>query len=399
MTIDSIPEMSVTDGSNLDIKGVSIAEGWPAANINNSIRALCSLIKEYLANNDTIASSGTIDLGASIGNYVQITGTTAITALGTVAAGTWKMVEFAGILTLTYNATSLILPGAANITTAAGDTAMFVSEGSGNWRLLAYTRASGLPLVNPATPTPPPYIIGMIPSAVSGTSTTAVVTISAGNGTDSTQAQVITTAGRSWAVSNGNAADGYQGGSTLPNSSTIYFFIMNGTSGTASFASTSQTPTLPSGYTIYRRCFSINTNSSGALLPGTANEYEGGSYEYVYTADVLVTNGAPPTTGTLISAVCPTGFPVRATINATYVGPNNTQVFALISSPASADTAPTLGGNYNMVSGNGSVQGFVSGQFTLLTNNSGQFRARCSAAGTGSSLTIYAIKFLDSRRF
>ena len=55
------------------------------------------------------------------------------------------MLVFDGILTLAHNATSLILPGAANIPTAAGDTAILVSEGSGNWRCLAYNRAVAVP--------------------------------------------------------------------------------------------------------------------------------------------------------------------------------------------------------------------------------------------------------------
>jgi hypothetical protein len=50
---------------------------------------------------------------------------------------------FAGALTFTHNATSLILPGAANITTAAGDVAWVESLGSGNWRCLVYMPAGG----------------------------------------------------------------------------------------------------------------------------------------------------------------------------------------------------------------------------------------------------------------
>jgi hypothetical protein len=50
---------------------------------------------------------------------------------------------FAGALTFTHNATSLILPGAANITTAAGDVAWMESLGSGNWRCLVYMPAAG----------------------------------------------------------------------------------------------------------------------------------------------------------------------------------------------------------------------------------------------------------------
>lgn len=100
-----------------------------------------------MAKGTDIASATTTDIGAALGNYVQITGTTTITSLGTAAAGVWRNVTFTGILTLTHNGTSLILQGSGNITTAAGDTALFVSEGSGNWRCLFYSRASGAALV------------------------------------------------------------------------------------------------------------------------------------------------------------------------------------------------------------------------------------------------------------
>ena len=51
-------------------------------------------------------------------------------------------------LTLTHNATSLILPGAANITTAAGDTGTAISLGSGNWVVTDWQRAAALPFLN-----------------------------------------------------------------------------------------------------------------------------------------------------------------------------------------------------------------------------------------------------------
>lgn len=95
-----------------------------------------------------IASASTVNIGAATGNYIDITGTTTITAFDTVTAGAIRVLKFEGILTLTHNATSLILPTGANITTAVGDVAVFVSEGSGNWRCVSYTRADGTPLVN-----------------------------------------------------------------------------------------------------------------------------------------------------------------------------------------------------------------------------------------------------------
>ena len=95
----------------------------------------------------TIASAATTDIGAATSNSVIVSGTTTITALGTIAAGAERVVQFSGALTLTHNATSLILPGGANINTAAGDVAYFVSLGAGNWRCTGYQKASGQAVV------------------------------------------------------------------------------------------------------------------------------------------------------------------------------------------------------------------------------------------------------------
>jgi hypothetical protein len=102
-----------------------------------------------------LASAATTDLGAQTSNNLRITGTTTITGFGTAASGVRRELRFAGALTLTHNATSLILPGGANITTAAGDTATAVSLGSGNWVVANYQRAAVVPLAQtpPITPT------------------------------------------------------------------------------------------------------------------------------------------------------------------------------------------------------------------------------------------------------
>lgn len=91
-----------------------------------------------------IASATTTNLATATGVVVNITGTTTITGLGTVQSGALRVLVFAGILTFTHNGTSLILPGAANITTAAGDVAAMVSLGSGNWKCIAYQAAGGI---------------------------------------------------------------------------------------------------------------------------------------------------------------------------------------------------------------------------------------------------------------
>lgn len=98
-----------------------------------------------------IASAGTLSLPAGGGGVYNITGTTTINGIGSAQGGRCVKLKFAGALTLTHNGTSFILPGAANITTVAGDTAEFINEaaadGSGsNWRCFDYQRSSGSPI-------------------------------------------------------------------------------------------------------------------------------------------------------------------------------------------------------------------------------------------------------------
>jgi hypothetical protein len=109
-----------------------------AASTSSTI-AMTAAINEASA---TVASASTTGIGAAAGNYVSVTGTTTITSLGTIQTGTRRVVRFAGALTLTHNATSLILPGGANIVTEAGDVGVFVSLGSGNWFCVSYLRAA-----------------------------------------------------------------------------------------------------------------------------------------------------------------------------------------------------------------------------------------------------------------
>lgn len=90
-----------------------------------------------------VASASALSLGTD-GNYFDITGTTAITSIDTVGVGAVIKLHFDGSLTLTHNATDLILPGGENITTAAGDEAEFVEYATGDWRCTNYTRAMGI---------------------------------------------------------------------------------------------------------------------------------------------------------------------------------------------------------------------------------------------------------------
>lgn len=98
-----------------------------------------------------IASATTTDIGAATGNFVDVTGTTTITGLGTIQAGTMRWVRFLGALLITHHATALICLGGADITTVAGDVAEFTSLGSGNWVMTDYRRKTGGALIGSPT--------------------------------------------------------------------------------------------------------------------------------------------------------------------------------------------------------------------------------------------------------
>lgn len=83
------------------------------------------------------------------GNYFDVTGNTTITSINTTGkVGTVIKLHFDGVLTLTHNATDLVLPGGANITTAAGDEAEFIEYASGDYRCTIYSKADGTAVVS-----------------------------------------------------------------------------------------------------------------------------------------------------------------------------------------------------------------------------------------------------------
>jgi hypothetical protein len=106
-------------------------------------------ITDYLVQTkgSDIASATALTLGKD-GNFFDVTGTTTITSIGTQGIGSLITLHFDGILTFTHHSTNLILPSAANITTATGDIATLYEYASGDWRCVSYTKAAGTVLVD-----------------------------------------------------------------------------------------------------------------------------------------------------------------------------------------------------------------------------------------------------------
>ncbi|UYQ70959.1 hypothetical protein OF122_12915 [Pelagibacterium flavum] len=134
MTKANIAQWDTTAANNLDLNDISLAENVmkPPA-VNNAFREEMAQIAQWTSEG-TIASAATCDIGAEAEEFLNVTGTTTITSFGTVRAGTKRTLLFASALTITHNATSLILASGENFVTAAGDILTFISEGGGNWR-------------------------------------------------------------------------------------------------------------------------------------------------------------------------------------------------------------------------------------------------------------------------
>lgn len=146
----SITDLSTTAGSNSPSGSESPIT---ADDYLRTISAFVATLRDGKGQSAeaTVASASTADIGAASSPFVQITGTTGITSFGTTYSGA-RYVRFAGALTLTHNATTLILPAATNITTAAGDTLVAVPTGNpgAGWRVVVYQRADGTALVSPS---------------------------------------------------------------------------------------------------------------------------------------------------------------------------------------------------------------------------------------------------------
>ena len=92
-----------------------------------------------------VASAATVSLGE--GGVFHVTGSTTITDIDFAVPkdGRRAIVIFDGALTLTHNATTLVIPGGASITTAAGDVAVVVQDNADNVKIAGYVRQSAAP--------------------------------------------------------------------------------------------------------------------------------------------------------------------------------------------------------------------------------------------------------------
>lgn len=368
------------------------------------LRGIQAALRAGLAHKGAdIASTTTPDLGAVAGLFHDITGTTEIQGFGTVSAGIWKVLQFDGALQLTHNATSLILPGGANITTAAGDMLMTTSEGSGNWRVNWYVPAayrlttSDFAYANTVGSSgrllfPRNWISGLVMSLAADTEHD--ITIASGECRDGSNAQNMLLASAitkridaSWAVGTGQGGlDGTESSVGTPDVSTWYYIWLIKRSDTgvvdALYSESASSPTMPTDYDYKRLIGAVLTDASANIVGFVAFEDSGGGVKVRWTALVADHSAAMSATSALIDVRVPI-LPVEARINANHSEANSTAHRVYISSPHVTDQAVDSTNGIVTISGEdgGNTQGQDTAQHLPIYTTTGQVRLVADQAG------------------
>jgi hypothetical protein len=349
-----------------------------------------------------VASANALTLGDD-GNYFDITGTTAITSIATKGVGTVVKLHFDAALTLTHHASDLILPGAENITTAAGDEAEFVEYATGDWRCTSYQRAS-FPVG--VSPYPPGHIYGCTLSN-NGSDATNDIDIAAGKCRDSADLVNITVAAMTkrldanWSAGTGN---GMRDTAASITDTTYHIYavqkadltqdIYATTAATEAAAITAlQLENSGSDYLYARRLGSILRESSSIV-----GFIQDGDYFQRTTTIASVPGVSNPGTSAVTRTLnVPVGVNVRAEVSyyVTSTGGNPT---LWLSDLAASDEAPSTSAAPLTLASDDSGTVFTgAGIVTIRTNTSAQIRSRMGFSDGSTLLWIATKAWFDHR--
>ncbi len=230
---------------------------------------------------------------------------------------------------------------------------------------------------------------GVIPGMIFGLTlatagSSATFGIAAGRATDSTfmdtmvLASAYTKTTSAWAVGSGNGA---MDTGTVANSTWYHVYLIKNISANivdVIFSTSASSPTLPSGYTIFRRIGSMQTNGSAQW----ATFLQFGDYFYRASVGDFTIGGT--STQTLRTLSVPTGIVVVPLITFSGNGTNNTFTAIYIASP-SASSLIILG----FIIYNGAVTGVsvTDNQQGVPTNTSAQIYVTVTSYSNGATLT------------
>lgn len=119
---------------------VSSANTFTAQQVfNEAVMMTSAAINE--AKGATFTAAAIVTLAGATGNFVDVSGATSITSFGSAVAGTSRELRAVSTVAVVYNATSMILPGKANVVMQPNDVLETRSLGANNWIALALKRA------------------------------------------------------------------------------------------------------------------------------------------------------------------------------------------------------------------------------------------------------------------
>jgi hypothetical protein len=342
------------------------------------------------------------------GTYFEVTGGSgAASTMSSISAnGREISIKFnVGSLTLTHNPPALTLQGGVSRTIAASDVVSFIKQ-TGGWieqcakelpsniaqaADFAYGNLtqSGSRLILPRG-----YISGCeISNNILAAATD--IDFAVGQCRDSTNTvNIILSSGLTKQLNNTWAPGTNQGGldtGAVGNNTYHCFLIRNNSTGAidALFSLSATSPTMPSGYTYFRRVGSI-LRESGSIV---AFSQFGNRFDISLdgVAPTTLTNAV--TTATLIAMRVPTGISVRATIQGRTGG--SVDHIAWITSPGAANVAPSstpFSGNLYFASTTGPAQFDLE----VVTDTSGQIRYRKTTASSSAADLAYVTSWVDS---
>jgi hypothetical protein len=344
-----------------------------------------------------VATAATLNLDTATGQFVDLTGTTTVTAV-TLADGKTRLTRSAAAFQITVGASLIGNNGGSNVPVEAGDLIIWEGYAAGVVRFWL-TRASGRAIVASAYAPPKGHLYGLT-LANNATDATNDVDIAAGEASsDATTPTLITLAtgvtkrlDAAWAVGTGNG--GLDTGS-IANTTYHLWLIQRSDTGVVDvlFSTSATSPTMPTNYDRKRRVGAV-LRESGAIVAFVQD----GDYfrRKASRLDVDVTQASTTATRTLS---VPVGVRVQVYFQYIATDPSNANTTSVYFSDLDAtDEAPStslapLAASFSSpASFNGSA-----GWQIIRTNTSAQIRSRTVAPAATAVLRIATLGWYDSR--
>lgn len=341
-----------------------------------------------------IATAATLNLDTATGQFVDLTGTTTVTAV-TLADGKTRLTRAASAFQITVGASLIGNNGGSNISVEAGDLIIWEGYAAGVVRFWL-TRASGRAL---QSTTAKGYIFGLTLSN-NVTDATNDIDIAAGEAASDGAVPVLLTLASAltkridaaWAVGTGNG--GLMSAAALTNTTYHMYLIRRPDTGVvdAGFDVSATAPTLPANYTQYRRIGAV-LRVSGAITPFLQ---DGDTFwRGAPIRDLAATSVG--TSGVTTALSVPIGVKVTAVINGG--GTNGSSSwYGLISSLDVADQAPSSSvNNFACFADTNSINNVFLNRIDVRTNTSAQVRYRATDSGVNNQFQILTLGWVDKR--